>query len=230
MSWYSGCMRHLSPIFITLLIAPLAWADAITLDGERHEGVFIRESERMVYVHFPNDGRVEAVMRSELDEDAIELSEDASEREALEAAWKMARDANEIGKEVMAGARALPTPRAQLAHPGLEPVSEGETERPVTDGVVPRVDLRDVPLGTALSAMLRPMGLDYEVREGMVYISDPQSLRTESWEPLETRVYDIKNFDATLPKIVVMNPAGQRYPSTAPPAAMQGGFGPGFSR
>jgi hypothetical protein len=234
-------MKRAIIILITLIAGAPAWADAITLDGVRHEGVHIRTTDRMVFVHFPEDGRVEALMHREVADDAIEFGEDAADREA---AWRLAREAQRAAAAAAEAARALPRPRAQFSLPQLmQPVApaptlraaprtdpperaERLTELPVTDGIVPRVDLRDVPLGTALKAMLRPMGLDYEVREGMIYISDPETIRVESWEPLETRVYDIKNFDATLPKIIVMNPGGQRFLERG--GVPQGGFGPAF--
>jgi len=227
-------MKRVAIILIALLALPMAWADSIVIDGERLEGVYIHQTERMVLVHFPRDGSVQAFTRDELGNDAIELAEDDAVRDALRDQWRLARDARRAAEDAADGVRRFPIPHAQLVRTQqivwaqLEaPQSTGrETALPVSDGIVPRVDLRDIPLGTALKAMLRPMGLDFEVREGMVYISDPETIRTESWESLETRVYDIKNFDATLPKIVVMNPGGQRFLERG--GVPQGGFGPAF--
>ncbi|MCC6486637.1 MAG: carboxypeptidase regulatory-like domain-containing protein [Candidatus Hydrogenedentes bacterium] len=45
-----------------------------------------------------------------------------------------------------------------------------------TDGIVPYVKLADVPFKDALKALLRPLGLDYDVRGDTVYISTPARL------------------------------------------------------
>lgn len=208
-------MRIASIIVIALLAAPCVRADAITIDGQRQEGVYIRESGRVAIVHDPTDGSVEPHLLRDLDDGAIEYLEDESGRAELKAAWIRTRTARSITREATSRATALPPAHARPMRPLPESAAaaDGEAsspanEPPASSGRVPRIDLREVPLRTALKAMLRPMGLDYEARDGMVFISSPETLRTESWEPLETRVYGIKNFDATLPKIVVMNPGG----------------------
>ncbi len=50
----------------------------------------------------------------------------------------------------------------------------------VTDGVVPYVKLEHVPLKDALKAMLRPLGLVYEVRGDTIYVSTPDRLHSEN--------------------------------------------------
>lgn len=200
-----------------------AAADTITVDGVLHEGVYIRQTDQLVYIHFPEDGRVQAVPRGDLAEDSVHLLGDEAARAALLAQWEQRRASMRLTAASAEGARtaqgrlgqtrqpagprvpSTPTPAAQPATPTPQDRRDG-----VRSGIVDRVDLRDVPLRTALTAMLRPMGLDYAVRDGVVFMSTPEVLRTEPWEPLEVRVYDIKNFDATLPKIVVRNPAGAR--------------------
>ncbi|MDQ1255903.1 MAG: Tetratricopeptide repeat protein [Candidatus Hydrogenedentes bacterium] len=64
-------------------------------------------------------------------------------------------------------------------------------------------------LGGALKAELRKQNLDYRVENGFVWISTPDRLRRESFEPLETRTYTLNSgAQDTLPKIVVRNMAG----------------------
>lgn len=49
----------------------------------------------------------------------------------------------------------------------------------VTDGVTRRIALRDIPLAAALEALLRPLHLDYALRQGYLFISSPQLLEAE---------------------------------------------------
>lgn len=89
-----------------------------------------------------------------------------------------------------------------------------------SDGIVSYINMRDVTLRQALRALLRPMGLDFTVQPGFIWISSPQAIRTESFEELETRYYELRNAGAeTLFKIVVRNPSGR--------VGGQGGFGGG---
>jgi hypothetical protein len=63
-------------------------------------------------------------------------------------------------------------------------------------------------LSQALDALLRPLGLDYELRDGFLYISSPDRLSREAYEQVESRMYELKQLGAdTLPKIVVQNNA-----------------------
>jgi len=90
---------------------------------------------------------------------------------------------------------------------GLEQEFTGEE---VTDGYVPYIKLEDVPLSDALKALLRPLNLSYSVQPGFLWISTAEKIRTESFEELETRIYELRNAGAeTLFKIVVRNPGGQ---------------------
>ncbi|MCL4855198.1 MAG: tetratricopeptide repeat protein, partial [Bryobacteraceae bacterium] len=116
---------------------------------------------------------------------------------------------------------ALPTPGA----PGLPPGGIGTinqaqglqvqpqttaTGEEVTDGYVPYIKLEDVPLSDALKALLRPLNLSYSVQPGFLWISTAEKIRTESFEELETRIYELRNAGAeTLFKIVIRNPGGQ---------------------
>jgi len=70
---------------------------------------------------------------------------------------------------------------------------DGTASRPV-DGIErsvdrksPKVYVRDIPLGDALMAILKPMGLDYRVLPEFVWVSTPAALQTESFEPVKTR-------------------------------------------
>lgn len=88
----------------------------------------------------------------------------------------------------------------------------------VTDGIIPYITLRDVPLRDALRVMLRPLNLDYSIQPGFIWISTSQNIRQQTFEDLVTRYYELRNAGAeTLFKIVVINPGG----------AGGGGFGGG---
>ena len=78
-----------------------------------------------------------------------------------------------------------------------------------SDGIVPYINLKNVTLAEALQALLRPLGLDYSVQPGFIWISKPEIIRQETFEPLETRYYELRNAGAeTLFKIVLRNTFG----------------------
>jgi len=80
---------------------------------------------------------------------------------------------------------------------------------PNVPSTVRRVYLRDIPLKDALSAILSQMGLSYEVQPEFIWISRPDVLRRESFEPLETRFYQLQNTGGeSLPKVALMNYGG----------------------
>ena len=61
----------------------------------------------------------------------------------------------------------------------------------VTDGMIVSIKLHDVSLKEALQALTKPLGLAYGVQESFVWITTPLKLRTESFEKIETRYYDL---------------------------------------
>jgi hypothetical protein len=69
---------------------------------------------------------------------------------------------------------------------------KAKTEAYATDGMVAAVTVGGKPLREALRAILGPMGLDYTVQPGFIWISTPKHLRHESFEILETRQYAIE--------------------------------------
>ncbi|MFA6245265.1 MAG: tetratricopeptide repeat protein, partial [Candidatus Hydrogenedentales bacterium] len=90
------------------------------------------------------------------------------------------------------------------------PTNTGLTGDQVTTGYVPYIKLDDVPLRSALRALLRPLNLTFSVQPGFLWISTPEKIRTETFEELETRIYELRNAGAeTLFKIVVQNSGGQ---------------------
>lgn len=54
-----------------------------------------------------------------------------------------------------------------------------EVELSQLSGRVERIALRDVPLLSALDALLRPLGLDYAIRPGFIWVSSPRLLKAE---------------------------------------------------
>lgn len=93
-----------------------------------------------------------------------------------------------------------------------------------TDGMVPYIALKDVTLEQGLDALLRPLGLDYQVLPAYIWVSRPDLIRSESFEDIETRFYELRNAGAeTLFKIVLRAiPVSQNNGN-------QGGFGGGNS-
>lgn len=95
-------------------------------------------------------------------------------------------------------------PRVPVPFRGTRTPLSGEF---VTDGMVPYVNLRNLPLREALKAILVPLNLDYTIQPGFIWVSTAERIRTETFEDLETRTYDIKNAGAeTFFKIVLSNP------------------------
>lgn len=51
----------------------------------------------------------------------------------------------------------------------------------VTDGIISYANLKNVQLGVALKALLRPLGLDYSVELDFIWISTPEKIASESF-------------------------------------------------
>ena len=66
-----------------------------------------------------------------------------------------------------------------------------------------RVYLKNLPLSQALRGSLVPMGLDYTVQPDFVWISRPEVLQTETFEPLYTRAFRLQHIraDVVIPKL-----------------------------
>jgi hypothetical protein len=81
---------------------------------------------------------------------------------------------------------------------------------------LPRYRLKDIPLRSALKAILRSVGLDFKASKHFVFISTTPRLSMHSFEPLETRVYKLDSAAMeSLPKVALLNIA----------AAAQGNMG-----
>jgi len=74
---------------------------------------------------------------------------------------------------------------------------------------VRRIYLNQITLQDALKAMLSQMGLSYKVQPEFIWVSRPDILRRESFEPLETRYYLLQNAGGeSLPKVAMMTRGG----------------------
>lgn len=189
------------------------YADEITVDGVRLSDVFIRSTDAMYYIQTPEDGKVISVDREKVAPDSVRITENEAEREALLAAWKAnnprhrealaheARVQAVIAKAASSESQVREAPTLQLRGDG----TSAEIRAMRSDGYVPYINLKDVPLGSALDALLRPMGLDYRIQGDIVYVSSPAILRREAFEPVQTRYYNYNGND-TMHKIVLRNP------------------------
>ena len=228
-----------------LFAATVCWADSIKVDGKAFENVLIRESASMYYVQIPSEGSVFSVPKSEIREEEVSISGDAAQRDALREEWT--RKHNQARNIVTADASTEPRVASATAAGGQARTESART-RVVSasrsdnasggaeaDDYISRIKLKDVPLGTALKAILRTKNLDYEVEDGYIWISTPEKLRRESFETPETRMYGLRSPGAdTLPKIVVRNPGaaqvgygGQGYGSGQGYSSGQG-YGQGY--
>lgn len=199
-------------IMMVLLItaAAMVRADTIEVDGTRLEGVVVREGERNFYVQFPETGTVVSYDKSKVLPGSVTRSAD---RAALTAAWKQKSGRPALQEKA---SEALPTEGAPA--PRITGTPEAARlpalvyDRSVEDPKhrVESLRLEGVSLETALKVMLRQAGLDFVIHDNLIYISDAETLRRESLEDLETRIYALENIGAeTLPKIVIQNPGVQ---------------------
>ena len=109
------------------------------------------------------------------------------------------------------GAAPGPRPAGPGAAPGtgMQTVGVDEVYGEKTDGRVPYINMKNVSLAEALQALLRPLGLDYSVQPGFIWITRPSIIRKESFEKLETRYYELRNAGSeTLFKVVLRNTFG----------------------
>jgi hypothetical protein len=196
--------------------AVAASADTIVVDGKTLEDVYVRQSDAVYYVQIPADGKVISVQKSAGVK--VTLSTDNAQRDALLREWKTRNAANKSAPETASVPDALPdAPRVETdmstANVRSRAAENGEK--------VGHVRLKNVPLRVALKAIARSKGLDYEVRDGHIFVSTPQRIRHEAAEPLDTRTYALGSVGSeTLPKVVVSNPGG---------AANAGGMYGGYS-
>jgi len=204
-------MIRIIAICALCLVAGSASADSIVVEGVRHENVLIRESSRLYYVQDIATGKVWNVERSRVAAGDVQKEDDPDRREALQAEWARASG------EKRPAINYIQAP-AEVAASGEREL--GDATR--SDGKVPLLKLKGVPVSTALDAVLRPLNLDYQVQEGYIFISTPEILARESLEPIETRTYSgIGDAYETLPKIVLRSPAGVTG------GGFTGGFGGG---
>lgn len=218
--------RHTWLIFGGLLLAAAGtlWADELAVSGTHYRDVYIREGVNRYYVQIPETGNVVSVAKEEVVPGSLVISQDSGYRASLLQRWraksgqppavaieKSSGVAGETGLKTSPDS-AVPVPRVLRAQ-GTASQDKASADalgaRSAEGGTHTGVHLRDVPLGDALRATLRPMNLDYEVRGNMIYISTPDRLRQESWERLETRSYALRTVGSdSLPKIVLRNAYG----------------------
>jgi hypothetical protein len=208
-------MRNGLLAFAAIGCAFAAWTDTIAFDGKTLENVYVRQSDAVYYVQTPADGKVISVPKSTGVK--VTLSTDSAQRDALLREWKTRNATAKNAPEAASAPEALPTvPRVEKDQnaPNVRSRIAEDSDR------LAHIRLKNVPLRTALKAITRSKGLDYEVREGHIFVSTPQRIRREAAGPLETRTYALNNVSATMPKVVTSNPGG---------AANAGGMYGGYS-
>jgi beta-lactamase regulating signal transducer with metallopeptidase domain len=90
--------------------------------------------------------------------------------------------------------RAARRPREREGEDAAEEKAPGWIT-PNIPSEVRRIFLQDMRLSGALKAFLGQMGLSYSVQPEFVWVSRPDVLRRESFEPLETREYTLQETD-----------------------------------
>lgn len=197
-------MRKLRSVYLlpaVLGLCCVSWADTITVDGVRYEHVIVRESGTRYYIQLPQEGRAFSVSKARVAAEDVVLSANPSARDALVEEWNARNTELRGGAAVRAGFDV----NAKVEAPG----GYGHSDEHARYGGVDSVQPSKVPLRDALKGVLRPEDLEYRVENEFLWVSSPERLRSESFEPFETRYYELRGSGAsTLPKVVVRNPAG----------------------
>lgn len=236
--WFAGAIAGCA------FFSGVCGADAITIDGVRYDGVYVRESDSRYYVQIPSSGQTISAPKPRVDVAQVIITEDKAEREALLREWRIRNAADEPqsqeGTEGAVLLDGLLTPQpsrpeapepasphddarenrsaplrthAALAEPAIRqhtaPRPAGFKTGTATDGYVQPITLDEIERKEALDALLRPLNLDYEVREGCIWVSTAERIRSESSEPLEVRTFQLNHAGAeTLPKLGLSNRGG----------------------
>lgn len=202
-------------------------ADEITVNGTHYKDVFVRSTAQMYYIQTPDDGKVLSALHKEVAPGSVIITEDAGTREAILTRWK-SNNASELRetkvREAMAEAASS---EAQAASEPTRIQLKGDPTAVAmramrSNGYVPYIKMTDVPLGSALDGILRPLGLDYRIYGDYIYVSSPELLRREAHGNLVTRQYTYHGND-TMHKIVLRNSFG--VVGNAQTTGFGGGFG-----
>jgi hypothetical protein len=211
-----------------------AAADTITVDGITHKEVYVTESTTRYYIQVPSTGKTMSVAKTAVSPDSVEISRDETRRQALRREWQAnstsftlespTHDNHPSDAALAPRDRGGAAPRREAANPAVPPapgpgipLTENDY---VTDGYVRPVKLENVKVRDALDALLRPLNLDYEARDGHLWISTSERIRREPSDRLEVRVYQLNHAGGeVLPKVGVSNLGG---PGSAGP---RGGIG-----
>lgn len=235
---FSG--RRCAALFLSLALVSVSHADEITIKDTRYTGVYVRSTENMYYVQTPDDGKVLSALPSEVAPDSVSITADSAERAAILARWKSNNAGHQRENKVREAMAEAASSEAQAATSPttLQLKGDGtaaEIRAMRSNGYVPYINLKDVPLGPALTAILRPLGLDYRIYGDIVYVSSPELLRREAPGNMVTRYYHY-NGDDTMNKIVLRNPFGvSGFGQTGgfgggSGGGQAGGFGGGFGQ
>jgi hypothetical protein len=204
-----------TPRFIAFGLLALAYptfspADEITVNGTQYKDVYVRSTAQMYYIQTPDDGRVLSALHREVAPDSVIITEDVGAREAILARWKSNNPAQIRETKVREAMAEAASSEAQAASAPTNLQLKGDAaafERAAmrSNGYVPYIKLTDVPLGSALDGILRPLGLDYRIYGDYIYVSSPELLRREAQENMVTRSYTYHGND-TMHKVVLRNP------------------------
>ncbi|MBL7646393.1 MAG: hypothetical protein JNK74_09430 [Candidatus Hydrogenedentes bacterium] len=218
--------KYLTAVTLVAALPTFSPADEITVDGVHHKDVYVRSTARMYYIQTPDDGKVLSVLREDVAPESVVITADEGERAALLARWKSNNSGEKQAAKVRDAMADAASSEAQAASSPTTLQGRGtgvgaEMRAMRSNGYIPYIKLKDVPLGQALDALLRPLGLDYKVYGDIVYISSPELLQREAPGGMVTRSYAYNGND-TLHKIVLRNQFGV---SSIP---QMGGLGGGF--
>ena len=188
-------MNRIIPLLLGLAVAagPVV-ADSIVVDGALHENVLVQETANLYYVQVPADGTVFVVRKDGTTDVEVRFAPNSATREALRDTWNE-RYVERRPEFAAVKPAAMDLPRQQAPDAGLTLGTQGTIPmRPtttvraagdpaayaqwlnttVTDGYVPYINLREVPLRDALKALLRQLNLDYRIEGDILYVSSAE--------------------------------------------------------
>ena len=204
--------RLVATVLMTMVLPASSPADEIIVNGTHYKDVYIRSTEQMYYIQTPNDGKVLSALHKDVAPGSVTVLEDEVAREAILARWKSNNPAQIRETKVREAMAEAASSEAQAASAPTNLQLKGDAatfERATmrSNGYVPYIKLTDVPLGSALDAILRPLGLDYQIYGDYVYVSSPALLQREAQGNVVTRHYTYYGND-TMHKVVLRNPFG----------------------
>jgi hypothetical protein len=118
------------PVLAFLAIAPLAAPDAVVVNGQRYENIYLGAGTDSYYIQNPEDGSMITVPKSAVKEKDIEITPDRNERRRLHDQWRLRQMNKSVDPPISAPAALSPKsatpattePPAPRPEAGVKPI------------------------------------------------------------------------------------------------------------